>query len=128
VQRASDGLPEDLEVARDPNRVAVGGTSGRTHDKAGPARGLCGVCGRLQHQEQQQDQGNTNKNYHGTNLTVMSFLRRLARSAIFNPTCLPIAGNVERLIPRKDEKREPPHRHTTTALPCLERGARLGWG
>jgi hypothetical protein len=103
VQRASDGLPEDLEVAGDANRVAVGGPSGRTHDKASPARGLCRVCGRLQHQEQQQDQGNTNNDYHGTNLTVMSFLRRSARSATFNPTCLPLVGNVERLIARKDE-------------------------
>jgi hypothetical protein len=53
------GLPEELEVADDPDIVAVARPRGRK------------VVGGLQHQEQQEDYGDTDENDHGSNLSTI---------------------------------------------------------
>ena len=50
----------------------------------------------------------TNKNYHGSNFIVMSFLPSVAGSAMFRLTCLPVVGNAEVMNTDEDQKREPP--------------------
>ena len=62
---------EDPEVASGPRLIAVGGRSVRTRDEAGPAPALGGVPTRLQHQKQEEDQGYSDENYHGSNLVII---------------------------------------------------------
>jgi hypothetical protein len=60
------GLLEELEVAGDPDIVAVAGPRGRT------------VVGRLQHQEQEEDYGDADENDHGSNLSIIRLLPTVA--------------------------------------------------